>query len=286
MEKIDRLGWAAGLSIQAYGLRIGVRVSKAEALDDVLAVLPPGWEPSCTPIVDRLYSLRMGGPTHGNRVRNYHILFMGLQKLARTHDLGEALDALESDLQIHVAEFAHNRIFVHAGVVGWRGQAILLPGPTCAGKTSLVTALLRAGATYYSDEYAVLDGRGLVHPYARRLSLRQPGGERNHRCGPEEFGSHSGEKPLPVGLIALTSFGAGAVWQPKTLSPGKAAMELLLNTIPAQTDPEAVLSTLRRVVAFAPTIRSPRGEADDIVEDLLRIIERGDYSSNQRLAAA
>ena len=29
MEKIDRLGWAAGVSFYAYGLRIGVRVSSA-----------------------------------------------------------------------------------------------------------------------------------------------------------------------------------------------------------------------------------------------------------------
>jgi hypothetical protein len=211
---------------------------------------------------------------------------MGLQKLARTMDLGEALDALESDLQIHVAEFAHNRVFVHAGVVGWRGQAILLPGPTCAGKTTLVTALLRAGATYYSDEYAVLDGRGMVHPYARQLSLRQPEGGRNQRCGPEEFGSHAGEKPLPVGLIALTSYGASAAWKPKHLSPGKAAMDLLLNTIPAQTDPEAVLSAVRRVVTSSPTIRSPRGEAEGVAKELLRLIENADLSNNVVRAAA
>src|SRR5277367_3536052 len=42
---------------------------------------------------------------------------------------------------------------VHAGAVLWRGRALLLPGGTHAGKSSLVTELLRRGATYYSDEY-------------------------------------------------------------------------------------------------------------------------------------
>jgi hypothetical protein len=32
-----------------------------------------------------------------------------------------------------------------------------------SGKTTLVSELIRAGATYYSDEYAVIDERGRVH---------------------------------------------------------------------------------------------------------------------------
>jgi hypothetical protein len=30
-----------------------------------------------------------------------------------------------------------------------------------------VAELVRAGATYYSDEFAVLDSRGRVHPFPR-----------------------------------------------------------------------------------------------------------------------
>ena len=33
MEKIDRLGWAAGISFVSYGLRIGIRVSSPEVLN-------------------------------------------------------------------------------------------------------------------------------------------------------------------------------------------------------------------------------------------------------------
>ena len=45
MEKIDRLGWAGGISLYSYGLRIGVRVNKPEVLDRLPERLPPGWEP-------------------------------------------------------------------------------------------------------------------------------------------------------------------------------------------------------------------------------------------------
>ena len=69
---------------------------------------------------------------------------------------------------VHVANYAPDRVFVHAGVVAWRGRALVLPGTSFAGKTTLVAELVRAGAIYYSDEYAVLDEQGRVHPYSAR----------------------------------------------------------------------------------------------------------------------
>ena len=35
-----------------------------------------------------------------------------------------------------------------------------------------MAALVRAGAEYYSDEFAPLDAGGLVHPFAKPLSIR------------------------------------------------------------------------------------------------------------------
>ena len=85
------------------------------------------------------------------------------------------MESLESDMQRFVAEMAHRRVFVHAGVVGWQGKAIIIPGRTFTGKTTMVAELVRAGATYYSDEYAVFDLQGRVHPYARPLGMRETG---------------------------------------------------------------------------------------------------------------
>src|SRR5262249_38532870 len=155
MQKIDRLGWAAGISIYTYGLRIGIRTSTEAVLDQVIERLPHGWELGCSPVVDYLYSLKVGGAGPRPNVRNYTLLYGGLTKLARTMVLAEALDALETDLGFYVANNAHNRVFVHAGVVGWQGRAILIPGKSYSGKSTLVAALLRCGATYYSDEFAV-----------------------------------------------------------------------------------------------------------------------------------
>lgn len=273
MEKIDRLGWAAGVSCYTYGLNVGVRISAPELLDRVLERLPPGWEPGCSHFVDRLYSLKVGSTSPKGKVRTFHLLYMGLTRLARTMDLDEALDVLEGDLQMHVAEHAQNRVFVHAGVVGWKGRALLLPGRSLAGKSTLVAALLRAGATYYSDEYAVLDGRGMVHPFPRRLALRRAEGQSPRRATPAEFVAPSGTGPLPVGLVALTTYRPEANWRPAALTPGKAVLALLNHAIPAERAPDMVLNTLEKVAPDCRVLKGLRGDADATAPALLRAME-------------
>ena len=225
MEKINRLGWADGISFTTYGLRIGVRTNTPAALEQLAAVLPPGWQLSRSPEVERVYSLLVGGPgqqaqqaQQGN-VRRYNLLYADAGRLARSMDLDDVLARLEGDLRIYIAERAKQRLFVHAGVVGWRGRAILIPGTSHSGKSSLVAALVRAGATYYSDEYAVLDARGRVHPFSVPLSLRDgPNGEVRKRQA-EALGGRPGVAPLPVGLVAITKYQPGG---PLAISPALA----------------------------------------------------------------
>src|SRR5258706_3289708 len=158
MEKIDRLGWAAGVAVVSHGVSVGLRTNEPEALDRLVRRLPPGWRPAASPRVERLYSLRVGdGPGRG--IRRFSLLYRDDVKVARSLEPTAIVSALESDLQLYLAERARRRIFVHAGVVGWQGRAVLIPGHSMSGKSTLVAALVRAGASYYSDEYAVLDAR-------------------------------------------------------------------------------------------------------------------------------
>src|SRR5437667_9462396 len=227
MAKIDRLGWADGICFTSYGLRIGIRVNEPEVLARLPDHLPPGWKPAPSPIVDRLYSLRAATTGRSTAIRNFNLLYAGAARLARTRELEEVFEPLESDLQMFVAEWARRRIFVHAGVVGWRGRAIVIPGMSFSGKSTLVAALVRAGATYYSDEYAVFDAQGRVHPYARPLGIRDGNGDRPRRCPVQELGGAPGSKPLTVGLVAVSEYRAGGRWRPRVLSPGHGALALL-----------------------------------------------------------
>lgn len=269
MAKLDRLGWAEGFAFDCHGARLGFRVNDPAVLERVCAYLPPGWKPAASPIVDTLYSLIVGGDVPNSRVRRFHLLYAGAARMARTMDLDQLLDTLESDLHFRVAVGAQRQLFVHAGVVGWHGRAIVIPGVSMSGKTTLVEALIRAGATYYSDEFAAFDSLGRVHPYPRPLHIRGADGEPRRRLPANALGGRAGTKPLPVGLVALTEYRPGARWRPRELSPGESVLELLGHTVLARYRPRLALKTLRHVASGAVTLRGKRGEANETAAALL-----------------
>jgi len=216
----------------------------------------------------------------GSNTRRFNILYSDSGQLARTKDTDLILEALERDLQLYVAEWARRRVFVHAGVVGWQGRAIVIPGRTMTGKTTLVKALVEAGATYYSDEYAVFDEHGRVHPYLKPMSVRKNGDGNAEEILPEALGGTSGVKPLPVGLVVATSYREAARWRPRQLLPGRAVMALLDHTVSVRRKPERALTTLRQVVADALVLKGARGEAEEVAETLLgRLAEQAGRSS-------
>ena len=79
-------------------------------------------------------------------------------------------------------------------------------------------------------------------------------------------------KPLPVGLVAVSRYEEGARWRPRSLSPGRALLALLANTVPARSAPERSLRTLREIIASTQVFTGRRGEADETVDLLLRTV--------------
>lgn len=270
MAKLDRLGWADGMSFSAYGVRVGLRVNDRAILKRLLTRLPPGARPHDVRVVNHLYSLTGFANNSNGRVHRFNLGYWNLARFARTRSFEDLLDQFESHLQLTVAEYAPRRIFVHAGVVGFKGRAIVIPGMSFSGKSTLVAALLRVGATYYSDEYAVIDERGRVHPYARDLRIRTAESTGVERLRPEQFGAGTGSKPLQVGLVVSTNFKDGARWRPRELTKGKAVLELLANTVSARSQPEMALSFLPKALESARILKGVRGEASEIVESILR----------------
>ena len=185
-------------------------------------------------------------------------------------ELKPVLEQFARDLMVHVANYAPDRVFVHAGVVGWRGHALVLPGTSFAGKTTLVAELVRAGATYYSDEYAVLDERGVVYPYPRNLHMREVGGVDQRSVAVEELEGVAGTVPLPVSLVVFTEYADSGRWDPKPVSAGMAVLEMLRHAIPVQRTPGRVMATLAKMMETATAVRSKRGEAGEVADSLLR----------------
>ena len=270
MAKVDRLGWAVGFSLKSYGVRIGIRSNDPAALASACQHLPSEWESTTSPVVDRVYSLMIGAKDSRSNGRRLNCLYGDEVRLARSADLDGVFERFESDLRLYVAELATHRVFVHAGVVGWKGQGLVIPGRSYSGKSTLVAELVRAGATYYSDEYAVLDSRGRVHPFSKPIELREEGEFTQTKITAAELGGHSGTRPLPVGLVLMTQFKSGARWRPRKLTAGRGVLEMLFNTVSARRSPERALATLQRVTSQAEVLKGVRGNATDVVDALLR----------------
>jgi hypothetical protein len=183
-------------------------------------------------------------------------------------------------VRVSVGEAAPEHVFLHAGVVGWRGKAIVMPADSFQGKSTLVTELVRAGAEYYSDDFAILDAAGLVHPFARRISMRgtdEKGGMTVYDHSAEELGGVAGSKPIRVGAIIFTKYEEGAAWRPKTLTAGEGAMQALPFTLSLHTRPEFSLRVLNLAAGSAIIASSLRGNAENFARTLLNFVDkRGD----------
>jgi len=272
-EKVDRLGWTDGTTYAAFGLRFGLRSNNVSALTEAALHTPLGWQSSPMDVVDILYSLRVAPPGPRRGQRNFNLLYCGSGLIARSFDLASLFTAFHRHAELLTALRAQDCVFVHAGVVGWRGRALIIPGRSMTGKTTLVSALVRAGATYYSDEFAVLDKAGYVHPYPVPLSVRGANGEPGVPTPVESLGGQTGTGPLPLRLVVVTRYQPAATWRPHPLSPAVALLACMDNTVAAQREPESTMPILRLAVLGAHAIESERGEADALAPLLLQQLD-------------
>jgi hypothetical protein len=180
-----------------------------------------------------------------------------------------ALVLMETQIRSWVAMQAPEMIFVHAGVVTREGRAIVMPGDSFAGKTTLVEALVRRGADYFSDEFAVFDQQGLVHPYPKALSMRSRDARTEVQTPVETIGGRAGDVAAPLELVIVTYYAPGGDWQPRKLSPGEGALALLSRTVSARNRPEESLRVLTAAIKGATVLEGERDEADAFAELLL-----------------
>ena len=252
------------IAIEAYGVRLRVLADAPEVIERLPGLLPPSAEPCASgPDTPSMGVLVDTGAT-------YQFVANG-RAVSRHAELPLVLHLLENELRTYVGLHAPSRIFVHAGVVALDDRVIILPGRSFSGKTRIVLELVRLGATYYSDEYAVIDPDGLVHPYAKPLSLRDHNQvQQDHHV--DDLGGRAGDRALPVAAMVHTTFRPGAVWQPEQLTVGKGVLAMMLHTLAARTRADEALPTVRRAVEGALLLEGDRGEAAEVAPKLLELL--------------
>lgn len=160
---------------------------------------------------------------------------------------------------------------VHAGTVLWEGRALLLPGMSHAGKSSLVSHLLRRGAVYLSDEYALIDSQGYVHPYPRPLLVRN-GCTEQFPVLAGEYNASVGETPAPVGCIFALRYHSTGGWNIKPITQGEALLTLLRNTPHVLAESPNLVETFQRAVSGAACYVGTRGEAAHAADRILQLM--------------
>ena len=259
------------VAIESYGVEVAFRTNDASAMRKFLGALDS--------LLAREYKLRTNGtPTHEfvllrNKQRKFD-LYVNEDLKFQNMSLAAVFARLVSDLRLTVAEHAVDKVFIHAGAVSWRGWGIIIPARSFKGKSSLTAALVRLGAMYYSDEYAVIDTNGYLRPFPKDLSLRGIKNDHvqvDHKV--EEIGGRAGKKPVPLGLVVLTEFQSGTKWRPKSVKNAKGILAIINNTVGIQRSPELVLPVLAKASATAQFVSSKRGEADEAAPLILKYLE-------------
>ena len=246
--------------VEAYGARLAVSAPDTEVLTRIIDGLPRGWTVSAEPVTEdtvewRFAVLREG---YGYRIKD------GDGSERACPDLELAIWMLRTQMRRYIGHHAPDLVFIHSGVVAHKGLAILLPGPSFAGKSTLVAALVRAGADFYSDEFAILDSDGVVLQYREPLMIRGLHGTEEVDIGPVIV-----QPPISVGLVALAMYKPGAAWLPRRLTAAAGVLAMMEHAVPARERPAETLSTLGVALRNAVILQGERGEADETAQALL-----------------
>lgn len=249
----------AHLRFSHHGAVVECELPSSKELDALHRRLPPGALPDPEGPADVVY-----------RISTDLRFFRGDELRLRAASIEEALDALVSDLYFQIAWHARTVLFVHAGAVALNGRGILVLGPSRSGKSTLVAALAEAGAKYYSDDYAVLDASGRVHPYIKPTSLENAGANLRPRSGDSHV-SQCVPQPAPVGLIVSTRYDPAATRAPRRLSAAQAVLAMLKNSVRSPEIAELAWTTqiLAQAAANSFAIASVRGEAGEAIREVL-----------------
>jgi|SRR5271166_2951990 len=158
-------------------------------------------------------------------------------EVSRTHSRLDAILELNACLINFFIEACTEFLWLHAGAAARGGLAVLFPGPSMRGKSTIVSRLLSLGWTYLGDEMIALSiENGKVYPFPQAPTLRTPigGSELSEKLSiPKTLSvvdpDRIARKPMTVGAIVFPAFRPSARGILVNYGPSAAALELALS---------------------------------------------------------
>jgi len=256
-------------SFKSYGVLVQIQANSSEIIAKAETVVRTSLLDNLTLVADanfdHVFELPMD--EHGT-----FFLIQNGETISYTDNEASHYKFFDSILRVAIGEYAVDCVFMHAGVVGWNGRAILLPADSFKGKSTLVTELVRCGAEYYSDEFAIIDGDGMVHPFARNINRRTENFV-PYELTVEELSGRYGKQPIPVGFVLLTEFMPNGAWRPEILTAGNGVLRMIPFTLSIRYRTDFSMQVLHNVASHAIIASSPRGSAERFAKTLLDFVD-------------
>jgi len=255
------------ISIESFGVRVTISAHSEEDFPRIKEVLAMGLG-NCFSLIEKEERTDLYFRLEGSGKK---ALFLNGEKLYEGPS-DAVMEVLDSKLRLEIA-VKTDKIFLHSGVVGWKGKAIVFPGFSYKGKTTLTAEFVKLGAEYYSDEYAVLDENGLVHPFPKFLSMRGiTDNLRQFNVSVEVIGGKIGKNPIPIGLVLITEYEPGVRWNPEFLSKAEGILNLISHAVPFSDKPAKTLGILEKALRDSKIVKQKRGEATEFARKVLELL--------------
>lgn len=173
-------------------------------------------------------------------------------------------------------------LILHAGAVEIGGRGVLVVGETGAGKSTLVTGLVRGGAGYLTDEAAAVDTTaGIITPYPKAITLDQgswplfpdlrpdvpevlePARHVSWHVNPDRVRSGSVAAGCPPALVVLTHYRASAPpAEVSAVAPRDAVLALAGQSFNFTDIGRTAFDTAVWVARHCPTVRIVNSDLD------------------------
>lgn len=273
-ERLTEVGWVDAFVQTHNGVRVGIRVNDPAIIPRLRERMPAGGKLNTGSECDVIFSIIRGSSSTNTRTKQFSLVYHNHSAVGRSLDFEEVLERFDSFLLIAIGFLSDEEVFLHAGVVAWRDRAIVIPGRTHFGKSTLVAALVKAGAEYVSDETALLRTDGLIGTMPKTLTLREPGSDKNVKVDLEKLGGTARNTNVVPELIVITRYQEGLTWQPKLAGQGETVLGLLDNAIAATRIPQKVAAACEDLARRVPAFKGPRGDADETAAAVLLAMDR------------